>query len=116
MNLLDLFNDDERQYLNSISVGHDPAKLTKQDVLSYIAFAREIADTSDQMILDLVDSTYSKVNSLTNTEWNDLRLLLPFPVNISFEDNVDEVPEDAPSWDDEDVKKDDIYYQAHFAE
>ena len=34
------------------------------------------------------------MNALTEGEWDRLRLLLPFPVLITAEDNVDEVPTD----------------------
>lgn len=82
----DLFSDDERQYLNSIAKGRSPETIARKDVLNAVAFARDVADNSETMILDLIDGVYSKVHSLTDEEWEQLRLLLPFPVNISFED------------------------------
>lgn len=91
---IDLFDDDERQYLNSIVKGRDRNTLTKKNVLTNIAFAREVADGMDTMVIELIDGLYSKVNALSDEEWNELRMLLPFPVNISFEENVDEIPED----------------------
>ena len=45
------------------------------------------------MILDLIDGVYSKVNNLSDSEWEDLRGLLPFPVVISSDDVMD-VPAD----------------------
>lgn len=96
---IDLFDDDERQYLNSIVKGRDRSTLTKKGVLANIAFAREVADSTDTMVLDLIDGLYSKVNAISDEEWGELRTLLPFPVNISFEDNVDEVPTDENEMD-----------------
>ena len=90
---IDLFNDDERQYLNSITKGRDRNSLTRKGILSNIAFAREVSDSTDVMVLDLIDGLYSKVNALSDDEWDELRKLIPLPVNISFEDNVDEVPD-----------------------
>ena len=94
MTQVDLFDDDERQYLNSIVKGSDRNHLTKKSVLMNIAFAREAMDSTETMLLDLIDGLYSKINTLSDEEWGELRTLLPFPVNISFEDNVDEVPAD----------------------
>lgn len=88
---MDLFNDDERQYLNSISKGRDRENLSRKDILTAVAFAREVADSTDTMILDLIDGVYFKVNSLSDDEWEELRMLLPFPVNISFEDDMEDV-------------------------
>lgn len=91
---IDLFEDGERQYINKIAEGRDREKLSRQDILSAVAFAREVADDTDTNILSLIDGVYSKVKALTDGEWDRLRLLLPFPVLITAEDNVDEVPTD----------------------
>lgn len=86
---IDLFNDDERQYFNSLTKGRDRGSLTRKSVLSNIAFAREATDSMDIMVLDLIDGLYSKVNALSDDEWEELRMFFPLPVNISIEDNVD---------------------------
>ena len=91
---IDLFNDDERQYLNSISKGHDRERLSREDILTAVSFAREVADSTDMMILDLIDGVYAKINSLSDDEWGELRMRLPFPVNISFEDDMENIPID----------------------
>lgn len=88
---IDLFDDDERQYLNSIVKGRDRSTLAKKSVLSNIAFAREVADSTDKMVIDLIDGLYSKVNAVSDEEWGELRMLLPFPVNIISEDSVDDI-------------------------
>lgn len=91
---MDFFDDDERQYLNSIVKDRDREKLKRKDVLSNIAFAREVADHTDEMVTELIDGLYSKINTMSDEEWENLRMQLPFPVNINFEDNIDEVPID----------------------
>jgi len=90
---LDIFNNDEKQYLNALAKGRYREKITRQDVLKSVAFARDVADDTDTMILDLIDGVYSKVNNLSDSEWEDLRRLLPFPVIITSEDLMD-VPAD----------------------
>lgn len=90
---LDVFNDDEKQYLNALIKGRFREKISRQDVLKAVAFARDVADDTDTMILDLIDGVYSKVNNLSDSEWEDLRGLLPFPVVISSDDVMD-VPAD----------------------
>lgn len=91
---VDLFEDGERQYINRIAEGRDREKLSKQDILSAVAFAREVADDTDANIMSLIDGVYSKVNALSDEEWDRLKIQLPFPVLITAEDNVDEVPTD----------------------
>lgn len=90
---IDVFNDDEKQYLNALTKGRFREKISRQDVLKAVAFARDVADDTDTMILDLIDGVYSKVNNLSDSEWEDLRGLLPFPVVISSDDVMD-VPAD----------------------
>jgi hypothetical protein len=91
---VDLFEDEERQYINKIAEGRDREKLSRQDILSAVAFAREVADDTDTNIISLIDGVYSKVNALSDGEWDRLKLQLPFTVLITAEDNVDEVPTD----------------------
>ena len=90
---LDVFNDDEKQYLNALVKGRDREKISRQDILKAVAFARDIADGTDTMILDLIDGVHSKVNNLSDSEWEDLRRLFPFPVVITSTDLMD-VPAD----------------------
>lgn len=90
---LDVFNDDEKQYLNALTKGRFREKISRQDVLKAVAFARDVADDTDTMILDLIDGVYSKVNYLSDSEWEGLRGALPFPVMIAFDDVMD-VPAD----------------------
>lgn len=90
---LDVFNDDEKQYLNALVKGRDREKVSRQDILKAVAFARDVADGTDTMILDLIDGVYSKVNNLSDSEWEDLRRLFPFPVVITSTDLMD-VPAD----------------------
>lgn len=86
---LDIFNDDEKQYLNALVKGRYREKISRHDVLKAVAFARDVADDTDTMILALIDGVYSKVNNLSDAEWEDLRGLLPFPVVITSEDVMD---------------------------
>lgn len=51
---VDLFDDDERQYLNSIVKGSDRNQLTKKSVLTNIAFAREAMDSTETMLVLLI--------------------------------------------------------------
>jgi hypothetical protein len=96
---VDLFEDGERHYINRIAEGRDREKLSRQDILSAVSFAREVADDTDMDIISLIDGVYSKVNALSDEEWDRLKLQLPFPVLITAEDNVDEVPADLEDLD-----------------
>lgn len=90
---IDMFNNEERVLLNSICKNEKLSALTREDVLKSLLFARQVA--GDAMIADLVDSTSSKVQSMTDEEWNELKMIVPFPVALIVEDEVSEVPADA---------------------
>ena len=90
---LDVFNDDEKQYFNALTKGRYREKISRRDILKAVAFARDVADDTDTMILDLIDGVYSKVNNLSDSGWEGLRGLLPFSVVITSDDVMD-VPAD----------------------
>lgn len=85
------FNDDECQYLNKIFERKTNVQLSRNDVVSYVLFARDIADSDNEQIIELIDGLYSKLNLISEEEWDILKNEIPFPVNINAEDNVDEV-------------------------
>lgn len=82
----DLFEDEERQYLNTFAEGMKQEQLTREEVLSCIVFAREITDSLDTQILSLLDGVYTKMYNLTDDEWNTLKRQIPFPTAIMAED------------------------------
>lgn len=54
--------------------------------------AKDIADSGDEQIVELIDGIYAKLNIMSDEEWNTLRKEIPFQVNITAEENVDDVP------------------------
>lgn len=86
----DLFEDEERQYLNALADGMSQKQLTRDEVLSCVSFAREIADSMDTQILSLLDGVYSKIYNLADNEWDILKRQIPFPTLISADDLDDE--------------------------
>lgn len=87
-----LFEDEECQYINRLTEQMEQGRITKQAVLENIAFAREIA-AGDADILSLIDGVYSKIDSLSVDEWDEMKRLLPFPVSTTAEDDTFEVPD-----------------------
>lgn len=92
--MIKIFNDDECQYLNKICERKTNAQLSKKDVISCILLAKDVADTDDEQIVELIDGLYAKLCSMSDVEWDTLRKEIPFQVNITAEQNVDEVPEE----------------------
>lgn len=86
------FNDDECQYLNKICERKTNTQLSRNEVISYILFAKDIADSGDEQIVELIDGIYTKLNIMSDEEWSTLRKEIPFQVNITAEENVDDVP------------------------
>ena len=89
---LDVFNNEERVLLNSICKNEDLAGLAKNDVLQSLAFSRQIANEDDSMVISLVDGLAEKITSLTEEEWDDVKMHVPFAVALVAEDEVSEVP------------------------
>lgn len=82
------FDDEECQYINKLTENLKYEQITKSEILGNLAFAREIAENNDA-ILELIDGVYSKINNMSNTEWEEMKRNLPFEVLITAE-NIDE--------------------------
>ena len=73
-----MFDNEERILINSICKNENLSKLTKTNIEDSLLFSIQITD--DIMINELLDATYSKMKNITETEWNELKMLIPFPV------------------------------------
>lgn len=82
---IDLFDDDERQIINQIMTGTG-VYVSRNELLSLIIDLRNLAGDEDTYFADVGDSLYSKFMNLTDEEWNGLRELFPFRVNVSATD------------------------------
>lgn len=82
---VDLFDDDERQLVNQIVSGAS-FSIARTELLSLVMDMRNLTSAEDADFAAVVDSLYAKVNNLTDGEWDDLKGLLPFPVNISADE------------------------------
>lgn len=91
---VNVFNNEESILINGICENEKLAALTKDDVVNSLTFSRQIADDGDTMLIGLIDSTIEKVQNLTESQWDDLKMKTPFPVALLAEDDVSEVPED----------------------
>lgn len=91
---IDFFNNEEKVLINGICKDEKLSALTKNDVLNSLTFSRQIADEGDTMITGLLAGTIAKVKTLTDAEWDELKMRTPFPVAQTTEDEVPEVPAD----------------------
>ena len=91
---IEYFNNEERVLINSICKGENLPSLTREDVMQSLLFSRKVA--SDDMV-SLVDDTYFKFANMSNIEWDDIKMLVPFPVAVAVEDEVSDVPSDEDS-------------------
>lgn len=91
---IEKFNNEERTFLNSICKNETLSSLTKEDVVQSLRFSQQITNEEDAMLIALVDSTLDKVLNMTESEWNELKMQVPFPVPLVAEDEVSEVPLD----------------------
>lgn len=89
---VELFDDDERQLINQIVSGAS-FSIARTELLSLVMDMRNLTSAEDADFAAVVDGLYSKLNNLTDDEWDDLKGLLPFPVNISAaEESFDVFP------------------------
>lgn len=93
----DLFEDEERQYLNKYAEGVGQERLSRKEILDCIAFAREIMEM-DREITSLLDGVYSKIYNLTDSEWDFIKKQIPFPVSISTADLDEELDRTIPEF------------------
>lgn len=91
---IDIFNNEERVLINSISKGENLTALTRTDVLNSLTFSRQIANEGDTMITGLLDGAIAKMNAMSDEEWDKLKMSIPFPVAQIAESEVSEVPMD----------------------
>ena len=75
---IDIFNNEERILINSVCKGELLSDFMKEDVKRSLLFSRQISN--DNMIKDLLDGLLAKVDAMTDAEWDDLKMLTPFPV------------------------------------
>ena len=88
--------NEEKVFLNGICKGSGEylKALTKKDVMEALAFARSVSNEEDAMVMDMVNGLMDKVQSLSEEDWNSVKMQIPFPVIQTHEDEVAAVPED----------------------
>lgn len=86
MNTTSLFNDEERQYLNKLTENRLKSAIKHDDILTVIRFSKATADKNDTEFLDLINGVYEKISLLSDNEWDKTARLMPFLVNISYDE------------------------------
>ena len=90
---MNIFNNEESILINGICMNEKLSTLTKEDAVNSLVFSRRITDDNDTMLIGLIDSTIEKVRSLTESQWDSLKMKTPLPVALVAEDDVSVVPE-----------------------
>lgn len=89
---VDVFDIDERIIVNKACEGLPTSNFTRAGFLTNLAFARNIS--TEQDVLDTLDGLIAKVERISDDEWGNLRLKIPFATYYDAESNVDDVPVD----------------------
>lgn len=76
-----IFDEEERVILNHNAIG-----ISREACCEQLAF--NMAVTSDNDCVQLLQALYAKVRDLSDEEWEDLQKYLPFEVSFSDEDNI----------------------------
>ena len=90
----EVFNNEERVLINSICKNEILSDLTKEAVLRSLKFSRQIVNDKDAMVVSLMDGIISKMQLLTDAEWDEMKMKVPFAVAYVPEDEVSETSAD----------------------
>ena len=88
-----VFNNEEMVLINAICKNEKVSELTRGKVVQSLVFSRQITNDDDSMMIELIDGVMETVNSLSDAEWDELKLNIPFSV-VYGEEDVAEVPTD----------------------
>lgn len=74
----DLFDNDERVLINRIVKGENLSSYKKSNLVQSLMFQQSIlGEESDIDVRELVSATLSKVNLLTDDEWEEIKKNIP---------------------------------------
>lgn len=88
------FNNEEKVLINGICKNEKLSELTRLDVEVSLLFSAQCTDERDTLMMNLVSGTLAKIQEMSDAEWDKLKMLVPFPVAATEEDDVSEVPDD----------------------
>lgn len=91
---VDIFNNEEKVLINGMCKGEKLSSFTREDVLASLTFSRQIVDDGDVMITGLLNGIAAKIIAMTDAEWEEMKMNVPFPIAQTAEDEVSEVPMD----------------------
>jgi len=83
----DIFDTDEKIYLNHASKDVLPDKLTREHILQGLNFAAKASNSDDFLISGLLRGLIDKFSRLEDNEWDKIKTALPFHVPYGGEDN-----------------------------
>lgn len=76
----DLFDNDERVLINHLVKGENLGSYKKENLIQSLMFQQSIlSEESDIDVVELVTATLSKVNLLTDDEWEEIKKHIPLP-------------------------------------
>lgn len=87
-----VFNNEEMILVNAICTGKKLSELKKDDAVMSLMFSRQITNDDDSMMIDLIDGTLEKVKGMSDEEWDEVKMLMPFEVVADGVEDVSEVP------------------------
>lgn len=73
------FDEEEKIILNSLAIDNN-----KKDCLSKVLFGSAVSDDDD--IKNIMNTLANKIESISDDEWSEFQLHLPFELSIAYED------------------------------
>ena len=96
-----VFNNEECVIINSLCADEMMETLTKDYMISRLQNTKAIllsgkcpVEASELIDADLIDEILLKLDAMDDEEWDDMKLLLPFPVMWAPEDEDFDLEED----------------------
>lgn len=86
-----VFNNEEMVLINGICSGEKLSEMKKENLVQSLLFSRQITADDNAMMVDLIEGTLETVKGISDAEWDELKLMIPFPVAYDSMGDVEEL-------------------------
>lgn len=91
---INYFNNEEKVLINGICKNENISSLKRNDVEVSLLFSASVTDESDTMMMNLISGAVIKIQNMSDADWDEMKMFVPFHVVATEEDDVSEVPDD----------------------
>ena len=86
LNVVDLFDTDEKIYLNKASARVTPENFTRERILKSLSLAAAITNKDNFLLCSFIDGLATKISKMNDSEWKRVVNALPF--TLTYGNNI----------------------------